>query len=438
MSSAGNEFEVPKPVRHICERLTGAGESAFVVGGSLRDVLLGRSPGDWDVATTATPQRVIEIFEKVIPTGIDHGTVTVLLRGQPFEVTTLRGEGAYSDGRHPDDVEFLDDIEEDLARRDFTVNAMALEPISGEFHDPFHGQADLRRKVIRAVGDPVDRFAEDGLRVLRAARFAAVLDFEIDPATLAAMAGSASMLARVSVERKRDELLKILAAEQPSIGLRLMEHSGMLPHVAPALAALVGRPPRVAGPADAWDHTVVRVDAVQPARHLRLAALIADCVIGRGSEAATEDARHLLGELRLDRKTQVRVAQLLAHLGADYQPGWTDADVRRFLRRSGPKHVDDLLALERADLATRAAGDPQLELLDRLGERARQALADAPPLHSRDLAVKGAVLMHELGLPSGPLIGEILDALLERVLEDPKLNNRDQLLDIARTMIDNQ
>jgi len=429
------EFAVPRAVRRICQRLTEAGESAFVVGGSLRDALLGRAPGDWDVATTARPERVVELFGRVIPTGIDHGTVTVLDGGLAVEVTTLRGEGAYSDGRHPDRVEFLDDIEEDLARRDFTINAMAWDPASGTLHDPFGGRGDLERGVVRAVGDPAARFAEDGLRVLRAARFAAVLGFTVEADTLGAMAPAAPMLGRVSVERKRDELLKTLGAERPSIGLDLMERTGLLPHLAAELAALVGRSPRVEGPEDAWRHALSRVDATPPEPRLRLAALVADCASGEGGP---DRVKRLLADLRLDRKTQARVGHLVRLLGAGYEPGWTDADVRRLLRRAGRDAVPDILALERADLAARPVGDRSLELLAELESRLARALAESPPLATRELAIDGNALMRELALPAGPLIGQILEALLERVLDDPALNTRGRLLDIARTIVDNR
>jgi tRNA nucleotidyltransferase (CCA-adding enzyme) len=431
-------FDVPRTVRRVCRRLTEAGESAYVVGGSLRDVLLGRTPGDWDVATTARPERVTELFDKVIPTGIDHGTVTVLTDGQPIEVTTLRGEGAYSDGRHPDRVEYLDDIAEDLARRDFTINAMAFEPATGALHDPFGGRDDLERGVIRAVGDPAARFAEDGLRVLRAARFAAVLGFEVERATRRALAPAAPTLARVSVERKRDELLKTLGAPRPSIGLALMEGAGLLPHLAPELASLRGRPPRLEGPDDAWDHTLARVDATPADGQLRLAALLVDCTAEEDRESRSAEVRSLLAGLRLDRKTQTRVAHLASQLGAGYRAPWTDADVRRFLARVGPDHADDLLALERADLAPLDDRDAALALVDELGKRVDRARAERPALSTRDLAITGTDLIRELGLPPGPRIGEILSDLLEQVLENPDRNRRDRLLDIARAMADKQ
>ena len=194
--SAELHAALPRDVRTVCHVLHEAGESAWVVGGSVRDVIAGREPGDWDVATTAVPDRAIELFHRVIPTGVQHGTVTVLVGGRGIEVTTLRGDGAYSDGRRPDRVRFLGDIREDLARRDFTVNAIAYDPAAGRLHDPFDGAGDIERRLLRAVGDPPARFAEDSLRVLRGARFAATLGFRVEPATRDAIAGAAHLLER--------------------------------------------------------------------------------------------------------------------------------------------------------------------------------------------------------------------------------------------------
>ena len=207
---------IPDGVRELCTTLHANGEEAWIVGGCLRDLLLGKTVSDWDVATTATPPRVQKLFRKVIPTGIAHGTVTVRLRGTSYEVTTFRGEGAYTDGRRPDEVFFVGTIEEDLARRDFTVNALAYDPVGDRLVDPFGGLEDLDRGLLRAVGDPHQRFAEDGLRVLRGARFTATLGFDLDPETEKAIGPSLGTFRQVSRERVRDEWLKTMTAERPS------------------------------------------------------------------------------------------------------------------------------------------------------------------------------------------------------------------------------
>ena len=231
---------VPKDVCSLCRSLKEAGYRGWIVGGCTRDLLLEREVHDWDIATDAHPEQVSRVFRRVIPTGIKHGTVTVLINGVGYEVTTLRGEGTYSDGRHPDSVSFVEDIDDDLARRDFTVNAIAYDPLEDTWTDPFGGRQDLEARIIRAVGEPLERFDEDGLRILRAARFVATLGFELDPATQQAMAERMSKLRCVSYERVRDELLKTLVSDQPSRGLRIMQQTGAFEAVLPELSPMVG------------------------------------------------------------------------------------------------------------------------------------------------------------------------------------------------------
>ena len=216
-------MHVPSNVRAICEKLHNHGHEAWVVGGAVRDSIMGRPAHDWDISTSAHPRTLIEerVFSRIVETGIQHGTVTVMLNGEGYEVTTYRGDGEYTDGRRPDKVTFLNTIEEDLARRDFTVNAIAYSPLSDTFCDPFGGRADIEAKVLRAVGDPSKRFAEDGLRVLRAARFVATLGFTIEAQTFAAIRPSLGTYANVSVERIQEEWFKAMTAEKPSKAFRL-------------------------------------------------------------------------------------------------------------------------------------------------------------------------------------------------------------------------
>lgn len=403
---------VPPFARDVCRALAGAGETGYVVGGSLRDLLRGAEPLDWDVATTATPQAVMRLFRRTVPTGVRHGTVTVLAGGRSLEVTTLRGEGAYSDGRRPDEVVFLRDIVEDLARRDFTVNAMALDPLEGVFFDPFGGERDLGLRTIRAVGDARQRFGEDGLRVLRAARFAATLEFGIEEATRAAMAEAAGRLGGVSAERKRDELRKLLLAREPSRGLRVMAEAGLLPFVLPALAP--GAP-------------AARVDGVAPALPLRLAALLCDLSPGEADAACAA--------LKLDGATRAAVVAACSASLLDPGAGYAPADVRRMLRRFGVGPVRDRAAIARADLLARSL---PTDALDRLAAEVDAQLAAGAPLSVGDLAVKGGDLIAALGIPPGPAIGRILDALLEHVLERPEDNEREKLIEIAERSASHQ
>jgi tRNA nucleotidyltransferase (CCA-adding enzyme) len=405
--------EIPDHVLGICRALAAAGETAYLVGGSVRDLLSGGRPTDWDLATTARPEQVMKVFRRVVPTGILHGTVTVMIGELSVEVTTLRGEGAYSDGRRPDVVVFLDSIEADLARRDFTINAIAWEPASGTLHDPFEGRRDLSARLIRAVGDPSRRFAEDGLRVMRAARFAATLEMEVDPATLAAMGPAAPTLARVSAERKRDELLKTLSAREPSRGLALMGSAGMLPHLAPRLGALAEDPP-------AWAATLRRVDAVSPDPASRMAALLVD--LGPGAGAALE-------ALRLDRRTSRRAAHLVSLSRPGYDEGWSDGRVRRYLGRAGREEVAAAVELARAD-AMASGGPPGA--IDALRRRIEACLEAGHPVLPGDLAVSGTDVMEALGMAPGPRVGVVLDRLMEHVLDHPADNTRAVLLGLAK------
>ncbi|MBK9265284.1 MAG: hypothetical protein IPM54_36560 [Polyangiaceae bacterium] len=269
---------VPEDVLGICRRLREHGRRGWIVGGCVRDLLRGQPAKDWDVATDARPDEVMRIFHKVIPTGLQHGTVTVVLRHVHYEVTTLRGEGAYSDGRRPDKVEFVEDIVADLARRDFTINAIALDPVDGHLIDPFDGRADLAARVVRAVGDPRERFSEDGLRILRGARFAATLECTIESDTERAMSEERShqTFRRVSAERVRDEWLKAMRARRPSVAFNIMRRTGIIGITCPELAATIGCGQDKRHAHDVWDHTMECLDACEPDPILRTAALLHD------------------------------------------------------------------------------------------------------------------------------------------------------------------
>ncbi len=443
---------VPEDVLGICQRLREKGKRGWVVGGCVRDVLLGRPAKDWDVATDARPEEVLSYFRKVIPTGIKHGTVTVVVHGKPFEVTTLRGEGAYTDGRRPTEVRFLDDITEDLARRDFTINAIAVDPLEQRLIDPFDGQRDLNARLLRAVGEPSQRFAEDGLRILRGARFAAVLECEIEPKTLSAMSDTAALAtyAKVSAERIHDEWLKALRARVPSVAFELMRTTGMLSLTCPELVEGVGCEQNRWHSFDVWGHTMAVLDACEENVVLRLAALLHDVGKPRSREFSdkTKDytfynheaigakmADAILRRLRSSNDDRERVVELVRHHLICYAPEWTDAAVRRWLRRVTPPLADDLLALGRADALGK--GKPVDEDLSRLGElqaRAEALLAAGAAISTSDLALDGRTLMDELHLPPSRLIGDILKALVEVVTDDPNANTRERLLEEARRL----
>ncbi|TKD09182.1 CCA tRNA nucleotidyltransferase [Polyangium fumosum] len=446
--------KVPEDVLGICRRLRENGKRGWIVGGCVRDLLRGQPAKDWDVATDARPEEVMRMFRKVIPTGLQHGTVTVLLRGVHYEITTLRGEGAYSDGRRPDSVEFVDDISADLARRDFTVNAIALDPVDGHVIDPFGGERDLNARVVRAVGDPRERFGEDGLRILRAARFSATLGFEIDPDTERAMGEPRSLVTfrRVSAERVRDEWLKSMRAPRPSVAFEAMRRTGVLGITCPELLEAVGCTQNKWHAFDVWGHVMASLDASEPAPLLRVAALLHDIAKPRtrafsektgdytfydhekiGAEMATD----ILGRLRFSNDERDRIAALVRHHLICYDEGWTDAAVRRWIRRVTPDLAPDLYALALSDVRGKGR-DPadEVQAIERLRERATGLLAAGAPLGTKDLKIRGNELMKELAIPPGPVVGEILAALVEVVTDDPAENERSRLLVAARRLYD--
>jgi tRNA nucleotidyltransferase (CCA-adding enzyme) len=437
----------------LCARLAEHGHRAWIVGGCLRDLLLGKSVADWDIATDARPEQVMGIFAHVVPTGIAHGTVTVLDDADAshgFEVTTLRGETVYSDGRRPDAVYFVNDIVADLARRDFTVNAIALEPLAGELIDPFEGQADLAARTLRAVGDPQQRFAEDGLRVLRAARFAATLGMEIEPATYAAIGVSLATYRRVSPERIRDEWLKALRAEQPSRAFEVMRDTGILALTVPELLEGVGMEQNRWHGYDVWHHTLACVDACAGEPILRMAALLHD--LGKPRTRAFSDttqdytfhdhdrvgaemADPILTRLRFSNHDRARIVHLVRHHLILYTDDWTDAAVRRWLARVTPERLDDLFRLGEADIRAKGRDCAEdLARLARLQARVERIRTPGVALDVRALAIGGRDLIDELGMQPGPAIGALLDALLEAVLAEPAVNERDELLRRARQL----
>ncbi|HLK40046.1 MAG TPA: HD domain-containing protein [Polyangiaceae bacterium] len=442
---------VPPEVLSICQHLQAKGKRAWIVGGCVRDLLLGRGASDWDVATDARPDELLRVFPRAIPTGIEHGTVTVVQGGAHYEVTTLRGEGTYTDGRRPDWVSFVDDIVADLARRDFTVNAMAVDPVDGRLIDPFDGRGDLTRRILRAVGAPAERFAEDGLRVLRAARFVATLELALDADTEAAIAPTLGTYRKVAAERVRDEWVKTMKARAPSLAFEVMRRTGILGVTCPELLGGVGMEQNKWHAYDVWRHGLECMDACAGDAVLRIAALLHD--VGKPATRAWSDktldytfydhdrvgaeiAAPIAERLRFSNDDRARIVALVRHHLFHYSDLDTDAAVRRWLRRVGKERLDDLYALNAADVLAKGR-DPQADLdaLADLKVHVARVLAEGAALSTRDLRVNGHDLMRELGLRPGPLIGEVLDALLEAVIADPAANEREALLALARAVL---
>jgi tRNA nucleotidyltransferase (CCA-adding enzyme) len=443
--------QVPGGVLDVCERLRARGKRAWIVGGCVRDLLSGRTASDWDVATDARPAELMKVFPRAIPTGLEHGTVTVVQDGAHYEVTTLRGEGTYTDGRRPDWVEFVDDITRDLARRDFTVNAIAMAPETGAVIDPFDGQGDLSRGLLRAVGDPLQRFSEDGLRVLRAARFVATLELVLDPATEAAIRPTLDTYRKVAAERVRDEWVKTMKAARPSRAFDVMLRTGILAITCPELVEGVGMEQNKWHAYDVWRHGTECMDACAADPILRVAALLhdvgkprtrawsdktADYTFYEHERVGAEIAAPIAARLRFSNDDSARIVELVRHHLFHYSDEWSDAAVRRWIRRVGPERLEDLYLLNSADVRAKGRdfhGD--LESLAKLEAHVARVLAAGAALSTRDLRVNGRDLMTDLGLAPGRILGEILEFLLDAVTTDPALNDRDRLLALAREYV---
>ena len=437
-------FPIPKALRDFARVFRDAGRQAWLVGGALRDMILGKSVNDWDVATDAPAREVARMFPRVIPTGIQHGTVTVLWKGLSIETTTFRVDGGYGDGRRPDSVTFTSDIREDLKRRDFTMNSLAYNLETGELLDPHGGRADLKAGIVRAIGDPMERFTEDGLRPLRAVRFASQLGYRIDPDTLAAIPRTLDNVRRVSVERVRDEIIKILLSFRPSYGLKLLEDTGILPVILPELSECRGVEQKGFHRFDVLDHSFLACDGSPDRIELRLAALLHDIgkpaaraegpdglpTFHRHEEISARAAEEALRRLKFPNAVIIAVTHLVRHHMFAYDDSWSDAAVRRFLARTGPENLEDLLALRRADGYGTTGEKPDPRGLDPLRRRVQDLLARSRALSIRDLAIGGNDLA-ALGVPRGPVMGRILAELLETVLDDPELNTPERLMDIA-------
>lgn len=441
-------MKLPQGPEKIIRELQGAGYEAFAVGGCVRDSLLGREPSDWDLCTSALPQEIKAVFEGKLrqrDTGIAHGTVTLLAEDGPVEVTTYRKDGSYTDHRRPDQVILGVPLEEDLARRDFTINAMAMAP-GGPLRDPFGGQQDLKAGLIRCVGDPWQRFSEDALRILRALRFASQLDFTIDPDTLAAAREAAPLLENVARERVFQEMDRML--QGPGAGRVLTQCGDILAQVIPQIGRTLGfdlKSPM--HDRDLWQHIASAVGAAAPGRTVRWALLLHDlakpaCFVldgkgvghapehgQRGSQMSEEILRGLRAPNRL-----IGPVRLLVRYH-DFPTVAKEQSVRRWLARLGPDLLEDLVEVKRADLAAHAKCPEvkrrmtQLEEFHRLMESVEQS---HPCLRLEDMAVNGSDLIRAGICRPGPVTGRMLRRLLSEVIEGRTENDRQQLLKLAR------
>jgi poly(A) polymerase/tRNA nucleotidyltransferase (CCA-adding enzyme) len=447
-------MEIPEYVKKMSLKLHHSGYEAWIVGGSVRDILIGRPACDHDIATDATPQEVMKLFRRTIPTGVKHGTVTVLSGSQAVEVTTFRSDGTYSDARHPDSVTYAKTILEDLSRRDFTINGIAYNPINDALVDPYGGKQDIEKRIIRTIGDPVERFNEDGLRPYRACRFAAQLGFSIENNTSKAIRTSLKRAAEVSVERIRDEFIKIIQSDKPSIGIELLRTSGLLELFLPEILTGFGINQNVYHRFDIYYHNLYTCDAADPGDYrIRLAALFHD--IGKFYAKREVEGKHkgkksvfynheivgagvakrIMRRLRFSNNDVKVVTHLIRNHMFHYTYLWTDGAVRRFIRKVGLDSINSLFELRRADRIGNGLKRGESKAVENLKVRIDRIIEQENAITVKDLALNGHDVMREFNLKPGPIIGKILNHLLEEILDDPSKNTREILFRLASVFL---
>lgn len=447
-------INIPSNVQFIISTFYNNNYEAFIVGGCVRDCLLGKIPNDYDITTSATPDIIEKLFIKTIPTGIEHGTVTVVLENENFEVTTYRTEGNYLNNRRPGYVSFVSNIKEDLSRRDFTINALAYNNKEGLI-DYFNGISDIKNKIIRAVGDPNKRFQEDALRMLRAIRFSCQLGFKIDDLTYEAIKANYKLIKNISMERIRDELCKILTSDNPCDGLNLLKDTGILEIILPEIHSLIGYTPLCNNHnRDVFAHTLnVISNTSNNDLILRLSALFHDvgklntlkqlpnghCYFPGHAQEGAIICKPILSRLKFDNATINKVSAIIYDhlvLNVNYMP--TDGEIKRLLIRVGSENIFTLFELQKADINSLWDPIPFLKKVDYISDRVKLILENKDPLYTKDLAITGSDLIKELNLKPGKIIGDILSILLDHVLDDKNLNNKEILLDIAKKLIKDQ
>jgi len=445
-------LEIHPKVAEILKTLEDGGHRAYAVGGCVRDILMERHPTDWDITTDAHPERIQELFPDNFYDNA-FGTVTIKTRDddpivRTVQITPFRIEGAYSDKRHPDSVRFASTIEEDLSRRDFTVNAIALT-LGGEMTDPYNGQGDIQTKTIRAVGDASDRFGEDALRMMRAVRFATSLDFVIEDSTLKAVIAHASSLRDISAERIRDELTKIINSSRAFEGIQLLEDVGLLQFIIPEIREGLGVEQNLHHIYTVWEHNLRTMKYATEKNYsfaVRMACLLHDvgkprtkrgegrhCTFYAHDAVGATMARTIMDRLKYSRDIADAVVRLVRYHMFYYSVGEvTESSVRRLIANVGLEHIDDLLRLREGDRI--GSGTPKAVPYKLRHLKYMIDKVSHDPISVKMLKVNGADIMETLKVPPGPKIGLILSSLLAEVLDDPSLNERDLLLARAREL----
>ncbi len=434
------KIDLPKNVKFIIDTLESAGYEAYAVGGCVRDSILGRTPNDWDITTSAKPLETKALFKKTFDTGIKHGTISVLLGKEIYEVTTYRIDGEYEDARHPKEVTFTAELKEDLLRRDFTINAMAYNPTSG-IVDLYGGIEDLKNHVIRCVGVPHDRFSEDALRIMRAVRFAAQLDYTIEEKTQEAIRELAGTLSKISAERIQVELIKLLTSDHPEF-LKLAWELGItkviLPEFDRAMESEQNNPNHAYS---VGEHSLKVMQYLPPDKVMRLAGLFHD--IGKMDTKTTDEkgvdhfyghpevgakiAAEVFNRLKFDNDTKTKVCRLVeCH---DWFIGAVPSHIRRYMNRIEEEFFPMIFDFNKADIMAQSFynREEKLEDLEVLKEAYLKVKEAGDCINIKDLAITGSDVI-KAGVPAGPGVGAVLKALLEEVLDDPAKNNKDYLL----------
>ena len=433
-------IELDQGSLYIIKKLQDNGYEAYLVGGSVRNALLNGQTTDFDITTSATPEIIMSLFPHTVPTGLVHGTVTIIKDHIPYEVTTYRTDGDYVDSRHPVSVQFVRDLTQDLQRRDFTINAMAYDPFSKTLVDPFGGRSDLKIRMIRAVGNPLERLTEDALRIIRGIRFAASLNFNIESETLKAMSDLSRLLVHISSERIYYELSRILSSEKPSVGIELMLYTGALEVIMPELLPMAGF--KQFSPyhhKDVFFHTMQVLDNTRPYLPLRLAALFHDSgkphrfSMGEDGighfygyeEASYEIAKTILTRLKVDNKTRETTLLLIQKhmVSLDIK---RPVKIKRLIKEFGPDNINLFFEFKEADHSGKTGGTKVDGRLIKLKDRVIEIIQNKEPLELEDLVITGNDLL-AMGFTKGPLIGCVLNDLLIEVLANPDLNRMDYL-----------
>jgi tRNA nucleotidyltransferase (CCA-adding enzyme) len=427
------KLHIPDFVSFILNRLKYAGHQAYIVGGAVRDACLHRPIIDWDVATPAQPEEIKTVFCDVRSFALKHGTVTLVDSGRRFEVTHFRGR--------------RNSLRGDLAHRDFTINAMAYDPEKAELLDPFGGRVDIRRRIIRTVGNPQTRFQEDPLRLLRAVRIVAELRFRIEQETLTTLVKMAPRIKDVASERIREELMKILMSPKPSQGFNLMVRTQLLKYLLPELLEGYRMRQNAYHRYTIFKHIMEAIDIVDPVPVLRLTALLHDIAKPRvrkkeggqwrfhGHEAASATlAEEIMDRLRFSKDMTGKVANLIRHHFIHYDSGWSDGAVRRLIRRVGLEQITDLLIFRRADILAHGLVDRKSDLLAELDKRVEGLIKSPIATRTQDLALNGTRVMEILGISPGPKVGEALNFLMEKITDHPELNTKRRLEAILEQM----